>query len=192
MMLPAFGAITVTILMAYPVNLYPCRYTLDVMVFGRWGPRRKWARHVGLTVLIAGLGLLIALYVPGVNVVFSLLGSTSSAFVCFILPAAFGVKMGLPEAKGTAGALKCAARPRPRHHPSFTHTPLRSLALPAGAAPSSSPAWSSEPSPPRPRSSGCSASSRRRRRLRARDTTFEYIMSETARPHRWATCSEYS
>ena len=37
---------------------------------------------------------------PGINVVFQLMGSTCSAFVCFILPAAFGLRLSLPEAGG--------------------------------------------------------------------------------------------
>ena len=42
---------------------------------------------------LAGSGLLVALYVPGINIVFQLMGSTCSAFVCFILPAACWLKL---------------------------------------------------------------------------------------------------
>ena len=37
--------------------------------------------------------LLFGLYVPGLQTVFQLMGSTSSAFVCFVLPAAFEIKL---------------------------------------------------------------------------------------------------
>jgi len=108
MMLPAFLAIALTVLMAYPLNIYPCRYTLDVMLCGSLGSRHRMARHVTWTLLLSTSGLLIALYVPGINIVFQLLGGTSSAFVCFMLPAAFGWKLGLPQASGV-GSIACAS-----------------------------------------------------------------------------------
>ena len=42
-MAPAFGAITLTVLMAYPVNVYPCRYALDVVCFAEWGEQYQQA-----------------------------------------------------------------------------------------------------------------------------------------------------
>ena len=96
------------VLIAYPLILHPCRYTLDVMVCGRLESRHRVTRHVTWTLLLSGVGLAIALYVPGINVVFQLLGGTSSAFVCFMLPAAFGWKLSLPQASG-AGAVACAS-----------------------------------------------------------------------------------
>lgn len=109
LMLPAFGAMLVTVLMAYPLNIHPCRYTLDVMACAQLGASHRTARHVGWTVLIAASGLVIALYVPGINLVFQLMGSTSSAFVCFVMPAAFGLRLGLPEASGPLGGFACRA-----------------------------------------------------------------------------------
>ena len=44
-----------------------------------------------------------------INVVFQLMGSTSSAFVCFVLPAAFGLRLRVREARGRAGFLACCA-----------------------------------------------------------------------------------
>jgi len=42
-MAPSFGAIALTVLMAYPLNIFPCRYTIDVILqrsFGSWGAER--------------------------------------------------------------------------------------------------------------------------------------------------------
>ncbi|KAL1519318.1 hypothetical protein AB1Y20_022844 [Prymnesium parvum] len=108
MMLPAFMAIALTVLMAYPLNIYPCRYALDVMICGGLGERFRRSRHVAWTLLLSCAGLLTALYVPGINVVFQLLGGTSSAFVCFMLPAAFGWSLDLQQVRG-AGRLACAS-----------------------------------------------------------------------------------
>ena len=133
---PAFGAIAITVLMAYPVNIYPCRYTLDVVrvapprptrhapsgrranvstsqiwqvLFGHLGEKHRVARHVGLTVAIAGLGLLIALVVPDISTVFELMGGTASAYVCFIMPAAYAWRLRerIPQLATRAGRAGC-------------------------------------------------------------------------------------
>ena len=114
-MIPSYLAITITVLVAYPVNVFPCRYALDMLLFRRLchlekdPSRHKLLRHVGLTLLIAGSGLIIALYVPGINVVFSLMGGTGSAFVCYMLPAAFAWKLDVPEVRGLWGKAACLA-----------------------------------------------------------------------------------
>lgn len=109
LMAPASLAMAVSVLMAYPFNIHPCRYTLDVMLFPHFGAVRSAARHIIWTFLIAGSGLLVSLYVPGINVVFQLMGSTCSAFVCFILPASYGLMLQLPEASGVLGRIACVA-----------------------------------------------------------------------------------
>ena len=73
-MLPAFGAIMVTVLVAYPINVFPTRLALDALCFGRLGERHRQARHVGLTLAITAAALLTALVVPDISVVFSLMG----------------------------------------------------------------------------------------------------------------------
>ena len=113
LMAPASLAMAVSVLMAYPFNIHPCRYTLDVMCFRHFGAVRSAVRHVVWTLLISGTSLLASLYIPGINIVFQLMGSTCSAFVCFILPAAFGLRLGLPEAGGPyrtpVGTAACVA-----------------------------------------------------------------------------------
>ena len=98
-----------SVVMAFPLNIHPCRYTLDTLFFQQYGAKRSVVRHTAWTLAIASAGLLIALYVPGINVVFQLMGSTSSAFVCFVLPAAFGLRLRLPEARGALGTAACWA-----------------------------------------------------------------------------------
>jgi len=139
------AAITLTILLAFPLNIFPCRYTLEMMmsyhamaaeetekaanekallsssieehllsngngVDAERGPSQisdtaategdaetttamGWFRHIGLTALIVGLAMLVAIFLPNIQVVFSLLGSTTSAFVCFIVPGMFVLKV---------------------------------------------------------------------------------------------------
>lgn len=87
----AYAAISVTIVMAFPLLVFPCRYTVEVMFFSGKEPSR--CRHLVLTVLICGAALVIAIFVEQIQVVFQLMGGTTSAFVCFILPAAFAIKL---------------------------------------------------------------------------------------------------
>jgi len=117
------AAITLTILLAFPLNVFPCRYTIEMMLFahhtkqqhsatekdaaelgspgqeallGKSDGRRSWSewcRHFFLTLGIVGLAMVLAMFVPDIQVVFSLLGSTTSAFVCYIVPAMFVLKV---------------------------------------------------------------------------------------------------
>eukprot|EP00743_Colponemidia_sp_Colp-15_P003816 GILK01004116.1.p1 GENE.GILK01004116.1~~GILK01004116.1.p1 ORF type:complete len:562 (+),score=86.08 GILK01004116.1:152-1687(+) len=84
-------AMVFTLLLAFPLNIFPCRYTIDIMLFLGKPPSR--IRFILLTVLVVGAALALAIAVPGINVVFELLGGTSSAFVCFILPGLFYLRL---------------------------------------------------------------------------------------------------
>ena len=128
LMLPAFVAIAITVLVAYPVNMFPCRFSLDVLLFAPCGKKYGSARHIGITLVVATASLAIALYVPGIHVVFTWMGGTSSA-VCFMFPAAFAWKLDVPRrADGRAatatlflsGLASAASRPPP---PSSSSSP---------------------------------------------------------------------
>ena len=55
-------------------------------------PPQKCGRHFLLTAAIVGLAMVLAMYLPNIQVVFGILGSTCSAFVCYIVPAMFVLK----------------------------------------------------------------------------------------------------
>jgi len=116
----AFCAITLTITMAYPINVFPTRYALEMMCFGSGGggvrssvsPRQKCLRHVVLTLLITGSTLAAALLFKDISVVFRLMGGTASAYVCYMIPAAAAWKLRerIPLVGNTAmGKAKCLA-----------------------------------------------------------------------------------
>ena len=162
LMITAFVCIVITIVMAYPLNIFPSRYTIEV-ILARWAKRREnsanneehrrlvggskggsgdgdsgygigngngngydeqgsndgsfvvvteddfdyqsmkplgsRSRHFIITLLISGSSLAIALLVEDVNVVFGLMGSTCSAFVCFVLPGCFALTLDLCEGR---------------------------------------------------------------------------------------------
>ena len=58
--LVAFVAIALTIVMAFPLNIFPCRYTLDVLLFGE-DREPSTVRHFLLTVTICAAVLITAL-----------------------------------------------------------------------------------------------------------------------------------
>ena len=84
-------AMALTIVMAFPLVVFPCRYTLDVVLYHDAEP--SWCRHFVLTAVICGCTLLVSLFVPNISIVFQLMGGTTSAFVCFVLPAAFAIHL---------------------------------------------------------------------------------------------------
>jgi amino acid permease len=133
LMISSFVCIVITIVMAFPLNIFPCRFTLEVILH-RWLSRSKKkegeddvekrlldpaagpsdsapdqdhatrlppsrTRHFLLTLLISGLSLITALKVQHISQVFQLMGGTASAFVCFVLPAAFAIKLNLYKDK---------------------------------------------------------------------------------------------
>lgn len=57
----------------------------------------SWSARAGLTLVISGLALLVALFVDHINDVFQLMGGTTSAFVCFVLPGFFALKLKITK-----------------------------------------------------------------------------------------------
>lgn len=101
------AAITFTVAVAFPLNIvsilrvcctkshvskqFPCRFTLEMMFFSNSRP--SLIRHVAITCTLVLLALLLAIFCPSINVVFGIIGGTCSAVVCFILPAAYMLKV---------------------------------------------------------------------------------------------------
>jgi len=99
-------AVGLTVVLSYPLNIYPARFTLEMMFFKHSKPSR--IRFLLMTTIMVGLSLLVALYVPNLDAVFSILGSTTSAVVCFILPPAFYLR-ALPGNLCASGKLPSLA-----------------------------------------------------------------------------------
>lgn len=85
------AAITFTVAVAFPLNIFPCRFTIDMMFFA--DARDSCTRHVVVTTGLVLLALLLAIFCPSINVVFGIIGGTCSTVVCFCLPAAFILKL---------------------------------------------------------------------------------------------------
>jgi len=88
-----YGAIAVTIVMAFPLIVHPCRASIENVCTG-YIPSNRFS-HAAWTILISGGAIFLSLFVPHLDTVFQLVGGTTSAFICFVLPALFALKMGL-------------------------------------------------------------------------------------------------
>ncbi|CAH0517092.1 unnamed protein product [Peronospora belbahrii] len=76
---------------AFPLNIFPCRYTIDMMFFSN--SEDSLLRHVAVTSGLVLLALFLAIFCPNINVVFGIIGGTCSTVVCFCFPAAFILKL---------------------------------------------------------------------------------------------------
>jgi amino acid permease len=147
-MIMAFVCITITVTMAFPLNVLPCRFSIESILKrslpARYAPTDHTTStitsttasaststapliiagesttllqceqaddlsavitattesnhlklHFFITVLICGMALMVAVTIPNIQIVFELMGATTSSFVCFVLPAMFAVKLDL-------------------------------------------------------------------------------------------------
>ncbi len=91
----AYIAILATIALAFPLSVFPLRYTMDVVLF-RKHQDSEWAtvRKQVIAFLVGVVALLTALRAPSIKFVYSLIGGTTSVFCNFILPVALTLKLG--------------------------------------------------------------------------------------------------
>ncbi|OQR81916.1 sodium-coupled neutral amino acid transporter [Thraustotheca clavata] len=85
------AALTFTVAVAFPLNIFPCRFTLDKMFFANSG--ESMVRHVVVSTGLVFAALILAIFCPSINVVFGIIGGTCSSVVCFCFPAAFILKL---------------------------------------------------------------------------------------------------
>ncbi|ETV97261.1 hypothetical protein H310_09624 [Aphanomyces invadans] len=87
----ARAAITFTVAVAYPMNIFPCRFSIDMMFFAQ--AKESLVRHVVVSTGLVITSLVLAIFCPNINVIFGIIGGTCSSVVCFCFPAAFVLKL---------------------------------------------------------------------------------------------------
>ena len=85
----------VAILCTVPVIFFPMRKTLFSLLCPT-APFR-WSTHTAVTVVLVGSLLGIAILVPEIKAVFSVVGATSSVLLVFVLPASIFLRTVPPE-----------------------------------------------------------------------------------------------
>uniref|UniRef100_A0A7S3YTV1 Amino acid transporter transmembrane domain-containing protein n=2 Tax=Lotharella globosa TaxID=91324 RepID=A0A7S3YTV1_9EUKA len=73
--------------LSFPMNVYPSRFTLEMLLFSDAKPSAM--RRYLMTLSFVGLAAIVAIAVPNITTVFSILGGSSAVLVSFVLPAAF-------------------------------------------------------------------------------------------------------
>ncbi|KAK8803582.1 hypothetical protein WA158_001276 [Blastocystis sp. Blastoise] len=88
-----FFAITFTIIMAFPLNIFPARFTLISMIWGTKAAEKKAttkgeiARHYIISFLLSFCCLIVGSLVDDLSVVFNFIGGVASTLLCFAFPA---------------------------------------------------------------------------------------------------------
>eukprot|EP00919_Chromeraceae_sp_WS-2016_P033728 GHVR01079809.1.p1 GENE.GHVR01079809.1~~GHVR01079809.1.p1 ORF type:complete len:448 (+),score=78.86 GHVR01079809.1:157-1500(+) len=81
-----FVGMAFTIMFAYPMNIFPCRASFEMMLFNN-RTNGLYSNLIGIVTIV--FSLLLAVVVPGIKLVFELVGCTSGAFAIFVLPGVF-------------------------------------------------------------------------------------------------------
>lgn len=93
-------AVYATVLVTFPLLFHPMRTILEDLLQAR--VRRQhlnmsmtagskaltFSRRFALTLALLGAALVVAMHVPGIEVVFSLIGATTCTLICFVFPVA--------------------------------------------------------------------------------------------------------
>eukprot|EP00922_Rhytidocystis_sp_ex-Travisia-forbesii_P064050 GHVS01095236.1.p1 GENE.GHVS01095236.1~~GHVS01095236.1.p1 ORF type:complete len:616 (+),score=99.59 GHVS01095236.1:157-1848(+) len=105
----AFAGMCVAITFAYPMNIFPCRFSIEMLVFFSQPNLISPTVQIIIAVITVAGSLICAILMPSISLMFQLVGATAGAFVSFILPGYFYVRL-LPGSlfhprKMRAGAL---------------------------------------------------------------------------------------
>lgn len=92
----AFVGVAVTL--AYPLNIVPARFAFDMLFCRQLPPSSSRSALWTLSIVLGSL--VCAIFLPGIATVFALLGGTTSVVLCFLLPAAFYIRL-FPSASTT-------------------------------------------------------------------------------------------
>lgn len=87
----AYCALACSISLSFPLVCFAVRGSIETLFFP--GRPFSWARHVVVTVCIAGIALLVGNFVDDLAIVFALMGSTVGVGFVYILPGMFYAKL---------------------------------------------------------------------------------------------------
>ncbi|XP_077394692.1 putative sodium-coupled neutral amino acid transporter 6 [Festucalex cinctus] len=84
-------AILIAVLLTVPLIHFPARKAVILLLRGN--RTFSWLTHIMSTVVILGVVLLLAIYVPDIRNVFGVVGSTTSSCLLFVFPGLFYLKI---------------------------------------------------------------------------------------------------
>lgn len=94
----AQGSIGIAIILTFPLNIYPARFTLQTMLnreehLHSPPPPTNHSQTIVLTLGLVFTAFFVAVYVPSISELFSFLGATTGSLIAFILPAIFYLRL---------------------------------------------------------------------------------------------------
>lgn len=89
----AQACIGVAIILTFPLNVHPARFTLQTMVLDEADTPSDTFTNATTAGLVLG-ALAVATFVPSLSALFSFLGATTGSLIAFILPATFHLAIG--------------------------------------------------------------------------------------------------
>jgi amino acid permease len=91
-----FAYVMLTIL-SYPLQAHPCRASIDKLISWKRRPEYANKRHYIISTCILFLTYMFAAKVDSIQTVLSVVGSTASPTICYILPAIFYYKLTINQ-----------------------------------------------------------------------------------------------
>ncbi|CAJ1384384.1 unnamed protein product [Effrenium voratum] len=80
------AAMAFAVTMAYPLNIFPIRFSLETALFYHSPHLDVPGMRTGIAVAAVTSSLCVAIALPQINLIFELIGATTGSFVCFIGP----------------------------------------------------------------------------------------------------------
>lgn len=91
MMTVARVAITIVIILSFPLIHWICRESIEQIFFSGW--EFTWFRWIGEALLLCSIAYLLGAFIPSITVVFGFTGATGGSLVVFVYPSMLMAKM---------------------------------------------------------------------------------------------------
>lgn len=97
----AYVGMALAVIMAYPLNIFPMRYSILSMMIGNTKLEQKYRDmswkfrivHYSLSFLLVALSVVIALCVQELDLIFEVTGGTTSSIIAFIAPGLYIIRI---------------------------------------------------------------------------------------------------
>ncbi|GLE06832.1 hypothetical protein PINS_up016458 [Pythium insidiosum] len=101
-------AVFITVLVSFPPLFHPGRCIVQELVNRRPAPELGARSRVTTAALLLLAELLVALWVPGIEVVFALVGASTTVLICYVFPVVMSWAL-VPWRASLRGRVMCAA-----------------------------------------------------------------------------------
>ncbi|OQV13870.1 putative sodium-coupled neutral amino acid transporter 10 [Hypsibius exemplaris] len=96
----------VTAAISFPLCIFPCQRSVETLINKSGGivsnkmEEESLFQSTAITVILVVITLVTSLFIPDIETILNLSGSTMGAFICFVLPAVIVMRTAIIQAKG--------------------------------------------------------------------------------------------